>query len=80
MNFGGEDEATDALVIGVGFSSFISVPSQVLYDGLLAVQIISHIPLNNVNLPRSSLNFMIFLNKIVSFNKKDPYEYLEHDF
>jgi hypothetical protein len=80
LNFGGEDEATDALVLGVGFSSFLSVPSQVLYDGLLAVQVVSHMPLNNVNFPRSSLNFMVFLNKIVSFNKSDPYDYIDADF
>ena len=37
-------------------------------------------PLNNVNFPRSSLNFMVFLNKIVSFNKSDPYDYVDADF
>ena len=71
---------TDALVLGVCFSSFISVPSQVLYDGILALQIISHIPLNNFNLPGASLSFMKYLNQIVGFRKYDPYEYISVNF
>ena len=45
------DSATDILFLGIGMSSLLSMPSQVLYDGIIAVQIISHIPLNNINLP-----------------------------
>jgi hypothetical protein len=37
LDFGGGDEATDALVVGIGVSSLLAVPSQVLYDGLLAL-------------------------------------------
>jgi hypothetical protein len=80
LNFGAEDEATDALVVGIGISSLLAVPSQVLYNGLLALQVISHMPLNNVNFPRSSLNFMAVLNKIVSFNSRDPFKYIDADF
>ena len=69
-----EMEATELLFFGVGLSSILAVPSQLLYDGILAAQIVSHIPLNNVNLPQVSMAFMKQLNKIVSFNTKDPYE------
>jgi hypothetical protein len=68
------------LFFGVGLSSLLAVPSQVLYDGILAVQVISHLPLNNVNLPQVSMNFLKYLNQIVSFNKKDPYDYLDPEF
>ena len=32
-------------------------------------------PLNNVNFPRHELNFMIYLNRVVSFNLFDPEAY-----
>ena len=47
----------------------LAVPSQVLYNGILAVQIVSHIPLNNVNFPRVFMGFMLYVNKVVSFKK-----------
>ena len=56
------------------------MPSQVLYDGIIAVQVISHIPLNNINLPQVSMDFMKYVNKIVSFNNKDLYEAIEPNF
>ena len=37
-------------------------------------------PLFNVNFPRSELNFMNYLNKIVSFNKYDPNDFIETGF
>ena len=37
-------------------------------------------PLTNVNFPRSSLSFMGVLNKVVSFNTRDPYDYIDADF
>ena len=61
-------------------SSLLSMPSQVLYDGIIAVQVISHIPLNNINLPQVSMDFMKYVNKIVSFNNKDLYEAIEPNF
>jgi hypothetical protein len=73
-------EATELLFFGVGISSILAVPSQLLYDGILAAQIVSHIPLNNVNLPQVSMAFMKHLNKIVSFNTKDPYNILDIKF
>ena len=69
-------QATEVLLFGIGLSSVLAVPSQVLYDSILSSQIISHIPLNNVNLPQVSMAFMQSLNKLVSFNTKEPYEFL----
>ena len=73
-------EVTEALLFGIGLSSVLAVPSQVLYDSILSSQIISHIPLNNVNLPQISMAFMQSLNKLVSFNTKDPYSFFDVKF
>ena len=62
INYEDAEEATDVLFFGVGLSSLLAVPSQVLYDGILAVQVVSHLPLNNVNLPQVSMNFLKYLN------------------
>ena len=41
-----------------------------LYNGILAVQIVSHIPLNNVNFPGVSMGFMLYINQAVGFQKR----------
>ena len=56
------------------------MPSQVVYSGILTVQVISHIPLNNFNLARTSMNFMKYLNQIVSFQILDPKTIINADY
>lgn len=73
-------EITCALLLGIGFSSLVSVPSQVLYGGMLALQIISHVPLNSLNLPATTMSFMRYLNNIVSFQATEPYRYMDAKF
>ena len=73
---GSEDAATDSLIISLGVARFLSIPSEILYNGLLSVQVVSHMPLLNVNFPRSELDFMTYLNKIVSFHKYDPNDFI----
>ena len=64
--------ATSALMVGIAVSNFINVPSEIVYDGILSIQIISHMPLNSVNFPRNEIKFMQLLNTMVSFNVVDP--------
>ena len=44
-------DVTGLLLLGIAVSVLIGVPSEIVYDGILSAQIISHMPLNNVNLP-----------------------------
>ena len=44
-------ESTELVIFGIAVSSIVTVPSHILYDGILTSQIVSHIPLINVNLP-----------------------------
>ena len=67
-------DATILLLVGIGLSIILRVPSHIFFNGILAVQIISHIPLNNVNLPPILLVFMKHLNMVVNFKTEDPYE------
>jgi hypothetical protein len=67
-------DATILLLVGFGLSIILRVPSHIFLNGILAVQIISHIPLNNVNLPPILLVFMKHLNMVVNFKTEDPYE------
>ena len=59
-------------MFGIAVSRVIGVPSEIVYDGILSVQIISHMPLNSVNFPNNVLKFMQLLNYVVSFNLLDP--------
>ena len=67
-----ELDATGLLLLGIAVSVCIGVPSEIIYDGILSAQIISHMPLSNVNFPRNLLLFLKMLNKAVSFNLFDP--------
>ena len=67
-----KNDATLVLISAILLSILIGVPSEVIYDGILFAQIISHMPLNNVNFPRNELKFLKMLNKAVSFNLVDP--------
>ena len=73
-------ESTELVLFGIGLSSILTVPSQVLYDGILASQVVSHIPILNVNLPQISMSFMKHLNKIVSLNTRDLYAFMDISF
>ena len=68
------DIATDVLIASMVLSSILAMPSHLLYNGILAIQIVSHIPLNNINLPRVSLGFMHYVNQVVSFKKRALFE------
>ena len=58
-------------MVMIAISIFMSIPFYILFDGILTLQIVSHLPLFDFNLPLSALNFMVWLNRIVSFNLID---------
>ena len=54
------------------FGSIFNLSLQLLWGGVHALQIISHIPLNNINFPAHALQFFKFLSKIVAFDLFAP--------
>ena len=60
---------TDILMLCIAISTLLAIPSQVLYNGILVVQILSHIPLNNINLPGIFIGFMVYVNRVVGFKR-----------
>ena len=63
-----EKDATAGVMSGMAMSYVLDLPGEIVKGGILSLQIISHMPLNNVNFPRNELNLMKFLNNIVSFH------------
>ena len=76
FEFDKKNEATNVLFFCLGLSFIGNVAPMILYELIFSLQIISHMPLNNVNFPRSVLTFMQYLNKILSFEKFNPNNYL----
>ena len=56
----------------MAISPFISATASAIFDSILSLQVISHIPMFRVNLPAQEMGFMTFLNEISSFNVGDP--------
>ena len=56
------------LVILALVSAVAGLPTFGIWGGIFALQIISHIPLLAIDLPLNELKFLIFLNRVVSFD------------
>ena len=53
---------------------------QAIWGGINAVQIIAHLPLNNINFPLNAQTFYYFLTEIVSFDLLSPFDHFDFGF
>ena len=53
---------------------------QAIWGGINAVQIIAHLPMNNINFPMNAHTFYYFLTKIISFDIFSPFNYFDFGF
>lgn len=75
-----ETEAQSATVIGIGFSIAFNMNMQAIWGGINAVQIIAHLPLNNINFPINAQKFYYFLTQIISFDFFSPFDHFDFGF
>ena len=61
----------------ITLSSFIKMPLQFIWGGVNAVQLISHLPLNEINFPPNTYDFFNYLAQVVSFDAFPPTENFE---
>ena len=59
---------------------FLNVNMQAIWGGINAIQIISHLPLGNINFPLNTQRFYSFLVRIVSFDIYSPTDYIDFGF
>ena len=53
---------------------------QMMWGGINSMQIISHIPLANINLPQASLYLFSFISEVVSFEYLNPKDWVDSPF
>ena len=73
-------EAKIITIGGLLFSSFLHLDLQTIWGGINAVQIIAHLPLNNVNFPLNAQMFYYFLTRVISFDFFAPTDYFDFGF
>ena len=52
---------------------------QVIWGGVNAVQLISHIPLNQINFPAHTYAYFKYLTQVVSYDVFPPTEHFDFD-
>ena len=62
---------------GLLCSSLLNLPMQAIWGGINAIQIIAHLPLNNINFPLNAHNFYFFLTRVVSFDVFAPTDFFD---
>ena len=80
FEFDKKSEASLLLIFCLILSTIGNSAPVILYELLFSLQIISHMPLNNVNFPQSVLTLMQYLNRVVSFEKFNLFNYFSTEF
>lgn len=75
------ETGTKAIVFSsIVLATFFNLSLQLLWGGINALQIIAHLPLNNVNFPSNAFQVFQFLAEVVSFDLFAPADYYDFGF
>ena len=75
-----ELETKTTTILSILISSLLNLNMQAIWGGINAVQIIAHLPLNNVNFPLNAHRFYYFLTKVISFDIFNPTDFYDFGF